>query len=166
MEKATTMNLNYPYKPKPWIMLAAILFFAACAVTGWHVHATQTDPLVVLGIRLAPDDARTVFGAIAVVSVLFIAGGIFGFVTGLLSTHRLTLTDQYISAPKYGFSRSVTTVPLADIQRIELQTIKRQRFLNIYHRNGRLTITESFLPNADAFEKVRSALAGRNKSGL
>ena len=43
--------------------------------------------------------------------------------------------------------------------------IKRQRFLNIYHRNGRLSITESFLPNADAFEKVRSALAARNKSG-
>ncbi|HET6175392.1 MAG TPA: hypothetical protein VFE61_00570 [Candidatus Sulfotelmatobacter sp.] len=159
------MNLNFPYKPKPWIMLAAVLFFAACALTGWHVHATQTDPLVVLGIRLAPDDARTVFGAMAAVSVLFVVGGIFGFVTGLRSSDHLTLTDQYISAPKYGFSRSVTTIPLADIQRIELQTIKRQRLLNIYRRNGRLPITQSFLPNAEAFEKVRSALAARAKSG-
>ena len=145
-------------------MLAAVLFFAVCGFVGWHVHTTQTEPLIVLGIRLAPQEARMVFGAIAVVSVLFVAGGILGFFTGLVSSHYVTLTGQHISAPKYGFSRHVTTVPLADIQRIEVQTIKRQRFLNIYHSNGRLSIAQSFLPNAQAFEQVRSALSAQRTS--
>jgi hypothetical protein len=85
--------------------------------------------------------------------------GIFASILGVFSSHRLTLTATDISAPRFGFSRHVTVVPRADIQRLDMQTVRRHRFLNIHHSKGKLTISQSYLPDAAAFEKVCSVLA-------
>jgi hypothetical protein len=42
-----------------------------------------------------------------------------------------------------------------------VQTLKWQRFLNIYHSNGKLTIQATSLPSKSAFEELCSALAER-----
>jgi hypothetical protein len=142
-------------------MLVAALFFSACLVTSWHVVKTNDGPLTILGMPLSVAGARLLFEGVGVASAIFVAVGIPAFLVGLFSSHYLTLTPTEISAPKYGFSRRVTIVPLTDIQSIDLQIVRRHRFLNIRHTHGKLTITESFLPNAAAFEQVRSALAAR-----
>ena len=140
-------------------MLVAVLFFGVCLLVGWHVATTNHGPMILLGMHLSSDQARMVFTGIAVVSAMFVILGVLAFFAGLFSSHRLTLTTQHISAPKYGFGGRVMTVPLADIQRIDVQMVKSHRFMNIYHRNGRLTVSQSFLPHDDAFEQVRSALS-------
>ena len=90
--------------------------------------------------------------------------GLAGFVSGLISQRYLRLTPTEISAPKYGWSRTNTVVRLAEITDIGIQSVQRQRLLNIYHRGGKLTITQSFLPDAAAFEELYTALVTRART--
>jgi membrane protein YdbS with pleckstrin-like domain len=153
-------TLTYPYKPKALSMLLAILFFAACFVVGVHVATTNTtEQTIVLGWRLEPSEARVLFGAVAVISVLFVAADTAGLIASFSSSRYLTLTTQEISLPKSALFNSKTTVPLHEIQRVDLQTVRNKRFLYVYHLNGRFTVTEGFLPNREAFERIRTSLA-------
>ncbi|MBS1852438.1 MAG: hypothetical protein JST79_16145 [Acidobacteria bacterium] len=152
--------LTYPYKPKAWNMVLVIVFFGACFLVGWHVSGSNHEQ-VVLGWRLSPEQARVVFSAAAGASFLFVIGGALGLRAALSDWGRLTLNAQELSLPKYPFLRVLTTVPLRDIQRLELQEVKRKRFLHIYHANGRITVTEALLPSRKAFDKVRAALEQR-----
>ena len=154
-------DLSYPYKPKSLSMVWAVLFFGVCCFIGWH-GAASNKPTIILGFRLSADQAHVVFEVLAAISALFVVGAIAMFFLGIFSSHRLTLTATEISAPKTGFSRRTTVVPLVDIEGTDLQTIRSQRFLNIYHRNGKLTIMQSLLPNANAFEQICSALSNRS----
>ncbi|HEY6181376.1 MAG TPA: hypothetical protein VIW67_03970 [Terriglobales bacterium] len=155
-------DLSFPYKPKPWSMLFAALFFAGCFLLGWRVVTTNDKPIVLFGYTLSAEQAHVVFVGVTMASALFVLAAVPAFFVGLFSSHRLILTATQISAPKHGFSRYVTVVPLSEIKGTSLQTVRRQRFLNIHHSKGRLTIMQSFLPDANAFEQICAALSGRH----
>lgn len=151
-------TLTFPYKPKAWSMVLVIVFFGACFLVGWHVSGTNSEQ-VVLGWRLSPEQARVVLSAVAGASLLFVIAGIFGLRAAFSHEGRLTLTSQELSLPKYPVLRTMTTVPLRDILRLEMHEVKRKRFLHVYHANGKITVTEALLPNREAFEQVRETLA-------
>lgn len=155
-------TLNHPYRPKPWAMVGGCAFFGAGALFMAHTALTNDRGLVINGlIRLAPNEAAIFYWGVAIVSAAFVVVALPALAVGLLSTQRVTLTDSEISAPKFAFSRTPVVVRLADVLRLSMQEVHRQRFLIIHHAHGKLTITESCMPNRMAFEELCSAMASR-----
>lgn len=155
-------TLSHPYRPKAWVMAAASAFFGAGALFMGHEAIVNDRGLVINGlIHLGPDGATVFYWCIAALCAAFVAVGIPAFIVGLLSSHRVTLTATEISAPRFGFSRTPTVVKLMDVQNVNLQVVQKQRFLNIYHPSGKLTITESYLPSRAVFEELCSAIVSR-----
>lgn len=154
--------LSYPYRPKPWVMLLASIFFGSVAVFMGREAMANDRGLIINGlIHLETNGATTFYWCIAAIGAAFTAVGIPAFLVGLLSSHRVILTSNDISAPRFGFSLKATTVKLSDIRGQSVQVIEDHRFLNIYHVNGKLTISASFFPNEAAFEELCAAVAKR-----
>jgi hypothetical protein len=152
--------IDHPYKPKAWAMALASLFFAAIAAMLAHEAMTNDRGLVLNGIiHFSESGATTFYWCIAALSALFVAVGVPAFFLSLTSSHRLVLTDARVSAPKFGFSREPTVVPLSSIIGLDLQEIHRQRMLHIRHKAGRLTIMQSWLPDKAAFDGFVAALS-------
>jgi len=74
----------------------------------------------------------------------------------------LMLTATHIAVPPVGFSREPKTVNLTDIKRMTVSTVYGQRFLNVYHSGGKLTIAQSPLPDPAAFDELCSTLTRRS----
>ncbi len=155
-------TLEYPYKPKPWAMGLAALFFAACALTMAYAALTNNRGLILNGIiEFSPRGAVIFYWSVAGVSALFVLTGVLGVLMGLAGKQRLRLTSTELAAPRSVFSRRVTVVALADIEAIEVQTVQKQRFMNIRHRQGKLSIAQSMLPSAQEFDALLGALRER-----
>jgi hypothetical protein len=155
-------TLNFPYRPNPWKMLLACVFFAGCAlVMGSEAIFDDRGLIIDRVIRLGPSEARTFNWCVAAISAAFVPFGIFAFCAGLWSGHQLSMSQTELSVPSFLFSQKPTIVKLADIQRVNLRVIKKRRFLNILYSGGKLTISESLLPSPAAFEELFSAIAHR-----
>jgi hypothetical protein len=153
------VHLEYPYRAKPLMMIAGILLFGSCAAGMGLEALTNERGLTWNGIvHLGVDGATGFYWSVAAVSAIFVVGAFVALVSSLAHPMAVTLTSREISAPRNGFSRRRITIPLPDIVDVRLQKVQRQRFLNIYHRNGRLSIVQSMLPDAAAFEKLHAAL--------
>jgi len=151
--------LEYPYKPKPWVMLAAMLFFAAAGAFLTMEALTNERGLVIQRIiHLSPQGATITYWCMAVVCAVFAIGGLAGFIAALVSKNYLRLTPTEISAPRFAWSRANTIVRLCEITEISIQDVQKQRFLHLRYPGGKLSITQSFLPSAAAFEELHRAL--------
>lgn len=156
--------LEYPYKAKPWMMLAGIAFFGACAVGMAYTAVTNDRGLILNRIFTFSVEGATIFyWCIAVGAALFVVGALFALITGLTNPMVVRLTATEFSAPKHGFAKKLTVLPLRDIKEVSIQTVQKQRFMNIYFRNGKLSIAQSMLPSSDAFEKLHSGLVAKVK---
>lgn len=154
--------LNHPYKPKPWLMVLAILFFGAC---GWFIgqKAMLNDRgLIINGLfHLEREGATNFYWVLAALSTAFVVIGVPALFIGLFSSRRLVLTETEIIAPKNGFSRTLVTVSLAGVRQLAVRQVQKQRFLEITHERGKLTIIESMLPGGQAFDELCAAVAAR-----
>jgi len=155
-------TLNFPYRPNPWTMLLACIFFAGGALfMGNEAIFNDRGLIIDRVIDLGPSGATTFYWCITAICVAFVAIGIPAFFASLWSDHYLSMSQTQLSVPRFLFSRKPTVVKLVDIQRINLQVVKRKRFLNILHSGGKLTISESLLPSPAAFKELYSAIAHR-----
>ena len=165
---STTEQLEYPYKANAWMMLAGMAFFGGCAAMMAYTALTNDRGLILNGIiTFTPDGATRFYGAIAIVSVLFVLIAVAALISSFANPMSVSLTAEALSAPKNGFARKRTAIPLHEIVDIGVQTIQRQRFMNVYHRGGKLSLAQSMLPNAEAFEKLHAALVAslRRRNG-
>jgi hypothetical protein len=153
------VHLEYPYTAKPLVMIAGILFFGACGA-GLGLEALTNDRGLFLNgiIRLGVEGATWFYWVIAAVCAAFVVAALGALVSSVGNPMSVLLTSQEISAPRNGFSRKRITVALPDIVDVRVQTMERHRFLNIYHRTGKLTIIQSLLPDAAAFDRLHAAL--------
>ena len=156
----TSPSINYPYKPKAWAMALACLFFGAIAFFMAR-EAISNDRGLILNsiIHFSIRGATIFYWCVSVVASLFVAVGVPAFFVSLFSSHRLVLTETTVSAPMFGFSRKPTVVPLSSITGLDVQIVQRQRMLNIRHNAGKLTIMQSWLPSAAAFDELYAALS-------
>jgi hypothetical protein len=155
-------TLEYPYKANAWMMLACIAFFGGIAVMMGHEASTNDRGLILNGIlELSVEGASRFYWGVAVVSMLFVPVAVFGLVSRFVNPMSVLLTSTELSAPKNGFTRKRTAIPLQDIVEIGVQTVQKQRFMNIYHRTGKLSVAQSMLPNAEAFETLYAALVAK-----
>jgi hypothetical protein len=155
--------LRYPYKPGPLRMVAVILFFGAGAVFLGYTALNNTQGLILERvIQLSPPEATAFFWGSAVFSGLLALAGVSGFVSAFTSTKELILTDTELLAPASMWSRGVKPVRLSEIVRLEKQSVSRERFLNVYHSGGKLSISGSVLPSG-ALDKLYAELASRTR---
>lgn len=154
--------LSYPYKPKPWLMLLVMAFFSACAAMLGHRAITNDRGLILNGILSMGDQGATVFYTIlALLSIGFVVIGALGVWSGLRSTRSAQLTQDAVSCPKSGFSKTIITVPYGDITALETSEVQKQVFLHVHHSGGKLTIARQMFPSNDQFETFATQLADR-----
>ena len=127
------------------------MFFAACVPLLSRKALTEG-----LGIP-----ARLVLWGLVAASggmALFAVGGML---VASKRPGRMTLSDAEISAPGSVLSMTLTVVPLADITSLDVQVVRKHRFLYIRHARGKLVSNEAFLPDRSAFERLSAALCER-----
>ncbi len=154
-------TIEYPYKPRAWVMVGVVAFFALCGAVMAYTAITNDRGLILDGIPLSPRGATIFYSVVASLSVLLALAGLAGLVAGLTSEKRLRLTPTELHLPGRPWSRTTTVVPLGEIVDVGLQSVHKQRFLMVRHRGGTLSIAESLLPGRAAFEEVGQALVAR-----
>lgn len=155
-------TLSYPYKPKPHLMLLVVVLFGALALFMSRMALGNDRGLILNGlIHLGPSGATIFYWCIAAIGAAFVAIGLPAMFVGLFASHQVTLTSTDVSARKSAFSRKPTVVKLSDIRDLSLQVVQGDRFLNIHHTNGKLTIIKSHLPDETAFNELCNAIADR-----
>ncbi|HET6764128.1 MAG TPA: hypothetical protein VFH27_10660 [Longimicrobiaceae bacterium] len=152
-------TLEFRYQPRVRTMLIAIVFFGAAAAVMANAAATNQRELIIEGmIHLSVAGATKFYLGLSVAAALFVVAGALGLTAGRRTPRYVRLTPTEISAPKSFFAKEPTVVPLGQIREVEVQTIQKQRMLNIYHAQGSLTVIQSMLPNPAAFEELHGAL--------
>jgi hypothetical protein len=153
-------TLSYPYKPKPWLGLLMFLVFGGGALFMAFDASSNNAGLILNGVEFSPHGATIFYWCLAAACAAFSALGV-RVVFMAFGSRRLTLTATELSVP---IARRVVVIPLADIKGFDVQAAKKERLLNIYHGKGKLTVLQSFLPDAAAFEELCSAIAGLKPS--
>lgn len=140
----------------------AVVSIGFCAA-GWFFAdkaLTNDRGLVINGlIHLKADGANVFYWLLALASACFVAIGVLAFIAGLSGSQRLTITDSELSVPKWLFSRAPSVAKLSDVVTLEIRMVQKHRFLNVYLREGKITISESLLPNRSSFDQVHAVLA-------
>lgn len=156
------MNLSYPYKANPMKMAISGLFFAACAAILFRNAVTNDRGLIINGLfELGPQGADVFYGVLAALSVGFVLVAAIATVQGLIKNPVLELTDEYIIIPS-GFIRKRTrVVRFTNITRIGMQEVQKQRFLILWHHDGKSSIVRSMLASDTAFDEVTSFIRER-----
>ena len=83
------------------------------------------------------------------------------FFVGLFSSQRVILTSTEIHAPISVLSKDTTSIRLAKITGLRVQSVQQDRSLHISHNGEELIIEESYMPSAAKFDELCAALASR-----
>lgn len=154
-------EIRIPYKPKVSMMIFVILFFGGCTlVLGYTALSNDRGFLLNRIIELSEGGATVFYWCLTAVSGIFVLLGIHGVWSATTSKKEIVLTATSISSPKNGFSRKVVTVNYADISDLSIQTVQKQKFLNIVHPGGKLSIPQNMLPSKQQFEELTHLIGG------
>lgn len=154
--------VGYPYKPNLRNIVFACLFFGACTVALFSEAITNRRGLILDGIfHFSVQGATAFYWTLCAVTGAFVAFGFLRLAARFKNGPPLMLTATHITVPQVGFSRQPRTVDLTDIKRMTVSTVYGQRFLNVYHSGGKLTIAQSLLPDPAAFDELCSNLTRR-----
>ena len=155
----TDISLEYPYRPNLWKALAGIAFFGVCAASMGYAATTNDRGLILDGVfTFSPAGATVFYWCIAVAAVLFVLLAVYTLVASSANPGVVRLTATELSMPSRGFVGKPTSVALSDLLQISVQTVSKQRLLIVAHRAGKLSVAQSMLPSAEAFEKLHAAL--------
>ena len=152
--------LEYPYKTRPRVMLAAMAFFGACAAEGVYAAVTNDRGLIfdhIFTFRFSVNGATVFYWCIAAASMLIALGAMIALAMNF-TTRFVRLTSTEVSFPPHGFARKPVVIALSDITLITTETVHKQRFIIIDHGTGKSSLAQSMLPNPEAFEKLNAAL--------
>ena len=153
--------LEFAYKPNPRAMLLAIAFFGVCAALGAYA-ATRGQGLIINGlVELSPRGAAVFWWCLSALSVAFVAGGSWGLHRSRTATLPVRLSATELSAPRNGFARRATTIPLREIHDVSVGAYGKQRWLVVSSPAASLNIMESMLPDRASFETLHQALVAR-----
>ena len=156
----TGAALAWPYKPKVWVLLLSGLFFAGCAVVlGTMAAGNDRGMLINRVIELDTGGATALLWVLTACSVAFVAMAGVGIATAFGEGRELVLDEAGITVPAR-FSSNRTTVRYQDMTDLALRRVQGQRFLEIRHRSGKVTIAAGMLPDG-AFDEVVDEIGRR-----
>jgi hypothetical protein len=160
IEETTSEYIEYPYRPRPGVMLKACCFFGLGALLLAHEASTNDRGLILNGIiHFDLEGATTFYWWMTALCAVMALIGFMGILIGLFSNQYLQISDTELSAPKSILSLANTTIPLSSVVRLKLRSVRNQHFLEVYHDSGKLTITAGNLPDAAAFNSICGRLA-------
>jgi hypothetical protein len=151
--------IDHPYRPRLKGTLLGLAFFGGSAAMWTHAAIGNDRGLIIQGlIHLETAGATKFYWGMAAVSAVFVLGFLAMLASRLTSNARVTVTATELSAPRSAFARTSSVVRRADIQGLSVATVRKQRFLDVHHSGGKLTLLESCLPSDAAFNEVCEAL--------
>jgi hypothetical protein len=155
-------EIRFPYKPKIVALLVSIAFFVGCGSILANVALNNSRGLILNGIvELSADGATIFYWCLTVASGIFVLVGAIAICFGLATKREIIFTRDGITSPKGGVSTKIISVSFSEITDLNIQSVQKQRFLNIFHRGGKLTISQSMLPDKQAFDELVSLVAAR-----
>ncbi|MGJ4856554.1 hypothetical protein ACN6KF_002529 [Labrys sp. La1] len=147
MNETTT----YPYRPKSLLAALATGFFLLCALFMGHEALNNHVGLVINGlIELDSTGATGFYWLIALLSLGLVAFGLASVRASLMPDRNVTLAPNAVIIPASILSRATTTIPLADIVNLSLQT-GRYPLLHIHHNGGTTKLAQRFFEDKDRF---------------
>lgn len=155
-------EVRFPYKPKVILFILVVLFFSACTAVLGNIATTNDRGLILNKILEFSTGGATIFyWILTACAAVFVVLAIVGLISGLITKKEIVLTESTISAPKSGISKKVVTLQYSEISEVSMQTVQNQKFLNILHQDGKLSIPQSMLPNKNDFEKLVNLVASK-----
>ncbi|OAD22673.1 membrane protein [Candidatus Thiomargarita nelsonii] len=158
-------EVRFPYKQKIVVSLLGILFFCVCMLCLGHLALTNDRGMILNQIiEFSVEGATIFYWCLTVASGLFVIFGILGLMIGLTTKKEIIITENEISAPKSGISKKIVSVKYSEITEMNIQSIQKERFLQIFYQGGRLSIPQSMLPSKQAFEELVNLVSTRANS--
>lgn len=155
-------NVVFPYKPKTLIFVVSIVFFLICALFLGNIALSNDRGLVLNRIFEFSTQGATIFyWCLTAASGVFVVVGTIALYSGLKTRKEIVLTDDKILAPKSGMSNKIISVMYSEITDLNIQSVQKQRFLNIIHPGGKLTIPQSMLANKQAFDELTTLMTAK-----
>ncbi|MEJ2227913.1 MAG: hypothetical protein P8Y67_06695 [Alphaproteobacteria bacterium] len=152
-------TLQYSYKLDKWEMLATIVLAGGFSWGFFHLSQTNTSGIIFYHfIELSPDQASIFYLMWAIMFGLGAIVGLLAILRSIKSPKHVTLTETQLIVPNSGFFGKLNAVNVSDIQRLRLVTIRRHRYLYVYHTGGKLWINENFFVYETEFDKLHQAL--------
>lgn len=156
----TGAALAWPYKPRVWVLLLSGLFFAGCAVVlGTMAAGNDRGMLISRIIELDAGGATGLLWVLTACSVAFVVMAGVGIASAFGEGRELVLDEAGVTLPAR-FSSNRTTVRYRDMTDLALRRVQGQRFLEIRHRGGKVTIAAGMLPDG-AFEEIVEEIGRR-----
>lgn len=158
----SVIEREYLYRPRWWSLLFGIVLFSLSGITLAHLALTDNRKLIIdYFIELSPTGAAIFYWVLSGLSfVLVIFSATFGL-HRVLHPRTITLTADWISAPKRGAYGKDVIVKYGTIQDLSIITFKRQQYLQLTHPDGKLSVMASLLPSREAFGEICELVAER-----
>ncbi len=155
-------ELRFEYKPNAWLFLLVIILFSGMA---WFFvsEALTNDRGLTINhlIRLSTFSATCLFWFFACFMVFLTIISALVLIVGLRSSNEIVLNDTHITAPKRGVSVKTISLRFDEIRDVQIQVMQKQKFLNIFHVGGKLTIVRSMMPTKEDFEVLTNLVIER-----
>lgn len=152
------------YRYGPGLLLTTAFLVASLGGAYWEFHeaSTNTRGLVIQrAIHLDVESATWfLWGlfAFCVVMALFFGTSLF---RSLFLGQKLTLNHDVLRFPASPMRSTITEIPLAGIEAMEVRTENKNTFLAIWHANGYDVVFQDRFPGKAAFENFVSAIYER-----
>lgn len=148
-------EVKFPYKPNLIVFILSSFVMSSIAVGVGYIAKTNEQGLILNRIIEFSRDGATIFywGLSVACGVLAIFG-VMAVVGSLTSKKEIIISNNIISAPKSGISKKIITINLGEVTDVNIQSVQKQKFLNIVHPNQKLTIPQSMLPSKKIFEEL------------
>lgn len=153
---------KFPYQPNFVVFILSSVVLAGIAVGLGYIAFTNEQGLILNGVvEFSIGGATTFFWGLATASGIFAVIGVIAVAGALTSKREIVVSDSIISAPKSGFSKEIITINLTEVTDVNIQSVQKQKFLNIIHPSKKLAIPQAMLPSKQLFERLTELVESR-----
>jgi uncharacterized membrane protein len=154
----------YTYKQKPLPAIFGILFFVLCTYFLAKKASNNSQGLILNHIiEFSASGATNFYWALTFCSVIFVTLGAFLLIQSIFNSSTIKLTSQSMIAPTNGLRTKLVEIPYSSIQRIQIQSVQKQKFLHIFYLGGKHSLIQARFRNNEEFEMLINTISSRIK---
>ena len=151
---------QYDYNPRRSGVAVCAAFFGLCAVVLGREAALNDRALIINGrVELWAPAATTFYWVLSAASAAIGASSAFLVLHWVVYRQWIRVGPASLTVPTSRWWRNGTEVPYRDIQTMSVRFVIGDRFLDISHAGGRVSIAASMLSPKGVFEEIGERLA-------